>query len=260
MARVNGGLKYATYRDDKCLENPVEELLKASGVDLSDGGGLEEPEQFQDYLSGYKVIVYDGLSPDRLIFRGNSLSDKKLYLLYDADSGHYNVITNIKAALAKKCICNACDALYDKTHTCNKACFLCTATPPCTKGHSKNCDTCNRSFLSEKCSRNHQTLKAKGKLVCQWRQVCRNCNFLVTSGSKHECFKKFCNYCNKKQPSSHLCYMAPLKPSKLSDRFMYVFLDTECTQDLERHEGFSNMYRTLFVLSKYVQSVKLLRI
>jgi hypothetical protein len=31
--------------------------------------------------------------------------------------------------------------------------------------------------------------------------------------------------------------MALLKPSKLSDRFMYVFFDTECTQDLERHEG-----------------------
>jgi hypothetical protein len=111
MARVNGDPKHATYKDGKCLEKPVEGLLKASGVDLSDGGGLEELEQFQDYLSDYKIIVYDGLSPDRLIFSGNSLSEKKLYLLYDADSGHYSVITNIKAAMVKKNICNACDAL-----------------------------------------------------------------------------------------------------------------------------------------------------
>jgi hypothetical protein len=48
MARVNGDPKYATYRDGRCLENPVEELLKASGVDLSDGGSLEELAQFQD--------------------------------------------------------------------------------------------------------------------------------------------------------------------------------------------------------------------
>jgi hypothetical protein len=116
MARVKGDPKYATYRDGKCLERPVEELLKASGVHLSDVRGLEELEQFQDYLSDYKIIVYDGLSPDRLIFSGNSLSDKKLYLLYDADSDHYNVITNIKAAMAKKYICNACDELYDKKH------------------------------------------------------------------------------------------------------------------------------------------------
>jgi hypothetical protein len=31
--------------------------------------------------------------------------------------------------------------------------------------------------------------------------------------------------------------MAPQKPSKLSNRFMYVFFDTECTQDLEKRDG-----------------------
>jgi hypothetical protein len=28
--------------------------------------------------------------------------------------------------------------------------------------------------------------------------------------------------------------VAPLKPSKLSDKYMHVFFDTECTQDLEK--------------------------
>jgi hypothetical protein len=54
-----------------------------------------EAQQFQEYLSDYKIIVYSGLSPD-----GNSDSANKLYLLYDQDSGHYNVITNIKASMA----------------------------------------------------------------------------------------------------------------------------------------------------------------
>ena len=31
--------------------------------------------------------------------------------------------------------------------------------------------------------------------------------------------------------------MASLKLSKLTDRFMYVFFDMECTQDLEKHDG-----------------------
>jgi hypothetical protein len=30
--------------------------------------------------------------------------------------------------------------------------------------------------------------------------------------------------------------VAPLKPSKLSDKDMYVFFDTECTQDLEKRD------------------------
>jgi hypothetical protein len=28
-----------------------------------------------------------------------------------------------------------------------------------------------------------------------------------------------------------------LKPSKLTNQIMYVFFDTECTQDFEKHDG-----------------------
>jgi hypothetical protein len=58
------------------------------------------------------------------MFSGNSLSAKKIYLLYDRDNGHYNVITNLKGAMVKRYICNACDTLYGKTHKCNKVCSL----------------------------------------------------------------------------------------------------------------------------------------
>jgi hypothetical protein len=236
MARLNGDPKYQSYRNSRGMKKPVEELLKASGVNLSKGGGFHELQQFQEYLSDYK-IVYDGLNPDRVMFSGNAVSNKKLYLLYDAKDEHYNVITNLKAAMAKRYTCNACDTLYNITHKCDKVCSLCTCTQPCTKDQKRYCATCNRWFLSDKCFQNHVTLKVKGKLVCQWRQICRNCSYLVTLDNKHECFKKFCKYCYKNQPSGHFCYVAPLKPSKLSDRFLYIFFYTECTQDLEKHDG-----------------------
>jgi hypothetical protein len=51
--------------------------------------------------------------------------------------------------------------------------------------------------------------------------------FTLTGDNKHECFKRFCNYSNKKQISGHFSYVAPLKPRKLTNRFMYVFFDTE---------------------------------
>jgi len=57
MARVNGDRKYALYRQGKCIKKPVEKLLKAFGVDLSNCGGFEELEQFQEYLSDYKIVV-----------------------------------------------------------------------------------------------------------------------------------------------------------------------------------------------------------
>ena len=111
MVRVNGDPMYASYRDGYGLKKPIEELLKASGVDLSNGGYFEELEHFQEYLSDYKIVVFYGFNPDRVMFSGNSLSAKKSYLLYDVNSRHYNMITNIKAAMAKRYICNTCETL-----------------------------------------------------------------------------------------------------------------------------------------------------
>jgi hypothetical protein len=117
MERANRDPKYELYRHGNCWKKPVEDILKASGFDLTNGGGIEDIRQLQEYLSDYKIVVFDGLRSDRVVFSGNSLSAKKLYLLYDSEGGHYNVITNLKAAMAKKTICTGCDILYEKTHT-----------------------------------------------------------------------------------------------------------------------------------------------
>ena len=77
----------------------------------------------------YKIVVFDGINPDRVMFSGNSLSAIKLYLLYDMDSGNYNVIAKLKVAMARKYTCNVCDNLHNNTHNCD----LCIATPLCTK-------------------------------------------------------------------------------------------------------------------------------
>ena len=42
LARVNGDSKYVSYRKGYQLDKRVEDLLKATSVDLSNGGGLEE--------------------------------------------------------------------------------------------------------------------------------------------------------------------------------------------------------------------------
>ena len=53
---------------------------------------------------------------------GNYLSSEKLYLLYNADTKHYSIITNIKA---KKYICNARDTLYNlRTNATKPAPFV----------------------------------------------------------------------------------------------------------------------------------------
>ena len=220
IANVNGDQKYKSYRNGRCLYKHVEDFLKASSVDLSNIGSFEELQQFQEYLSGYKILVFDALSPHRLLFSGNSLRAKELYLLYDPNNVHYNVITNINAAMAKRYICNACDTLKYYTHKCDKAYSLCTATPPCTKDQTNYCSRCNRYFLSEKCFQNNLTLRLKSKLVCQWKHVRRKCSYLAIDDSKQECNKRFCIICNKKQPFGHFCYLVSLTSNKLPDNYM----------------------------------------
>jgi hypothetical protein len=58
------------------MKQPVEDLMKASRVNLSNGGVFDELQKFQEYFSDYKIIVYDGSNPDRVMFNGNSVSAK----------------------------------------------------------------------------------------------------------------------------------------------------------------------------------------
>jgi hypothetical protein len=54
--RVNGDPNYASYRDCKCLRQPVQELLQVSGVDLFNGGGLEELQSFTNIFQITKFL------------------------------------------------------------------------------------------------------------------------------------------------------------------------------------------------------------
>ena len=87
--------------------------------------------------------------------------------------------------MAKMYLFKAGATLYI-SHKCDKDSYLNTATPPYKNDQLKYCIECNMLFLSEICFQNHVTIKLKGKLVCQWRQECRNCSYKVTAYSNHE--------------------------------------------------------------------------
>jgi len=56
MAKVNGDSKYESYRQGWCLKEPVEELLNASGVYLSNGGGLKNFNSFNSTFRTTKLL------------------------------------------------------------------------------------------------------------------------------------------------------------------------------------------------------------
>ena len=146
---------------------------------------------------------------------------------------------------------------YTTIHKCDKVCSLCTATPPCTKDQSKYCCTCNRWFLSEKCFQNHLILKVKGKLVCQWRQVCRNCSYLMTSDLKHECFKKFCTFLIRNNLQAIYATWLHWNLASCQTSICTFSLIRSAHKTLKSVMGLLSMYRTSYVLSRCVLNVKL---
>ena len=76
--------------------------------------------------------------------------------------------------------------------------FPCTAIPRCIKDQTNYCGTYNR-FLSEKWEPFNTQTERQASLS------------VVIANTKHECFMRFCNICNKKQRSGHSCHVAPLK-------------------------------------------------
>ena len=65
------------------------------------------------------------------MFEGQVDSPKKINLLYDDVEQHCHVIVNIKGAMAKKYVRNACkkSCSSEATNLCEKTCIACIARP-----------------------------------------------------------------------------------------------------------------------------------
>jgi hypothetical protein len=57
-----------------------------------------------------KNIVYGGLRCEDIIFDGGHVEsdDETIHLFYDDTTRHYQVITNVTAAMAKRHVCRGC--------------------------------------------------------------------------------------------------------------------------------------------------------
>jgi len=76
--------------------------------------------QFQEHFHEYKIIVYEGLNCDGIMFEGQVQSSKRL-LLYDGVTRQYHVIS-LAGAMAKRYVCQACNkgCRNDVTHKCDQ--------------------------------------------------------------------------------------------------------------------------------------------
>jgi hypothetical protein len=85
-SRVDNDPNYNSYRRGYKIRAEVDRLLEATGVDLSQGGGIPELESFQQYFHDrYKIVVYTGLRSDSITYEGQVNAPKRINLLFDEE-------------------------------------------------------------------------------------------------------------------------------------------------------------------------------
>jgi hypothetical protein len=235
IARVTNDPNYNTYRKGRKIRPVIDKLLKTTGIDLKDGGGIPEVSEFQKRLKGYGIVVYGGLNCEDIDFDRQVKSKIRLNLYYDDLTCQYHVITNVTVAKDKRYVCKACGKGYDKggdvTHKYDQVCSDCMSIPPCACADVRiPCESCNRTFRRLACFNWHKTNKLRGKAVCEQKRNCPKFGLLLTR-KQHECFKMYCENCNACKEVGHLCYKKTLKNElPRSIDVFFVFYDFETTQ------------------------------
>jgi hypothetical protein len=75
IVRLTKHPNYNSYRREFKILREVQHLLQTTGIDLQNGGGVPEIQQFQDHFTDYKIVVYGGLECDEIIFEGQGTSE-----------------------------------------------------------------------------------------------------------------------------------------------------------------------------------------
>jgi len=70
IARVDNDANYKAYCQGRKIRPIVQALLQQTGIDLINGGGISELNNVQEHYWYYKIVVYQGLGCDDIMFEG----------------------------------------------------------------------------------------------------------------------------------------------------------------------------------------------
>ncbi|KAF4517302.1 hypothetical protein B566_EDAN008636 [Ephemera danica] len=236
----NPKLKQDIQDEDFVMQRGAQDLCERAGVDLSQGGGYEELEQFQAVMPpNVQIVVHTDLDGRSIYYRGE-VDDVRHRLHLLLTNNHYDVIRSTVGAFACNYYCEECNTPHSRRdkHKCKEACSYCLKMPPCDKNiDSITCGKCHREFYNQQCYANHSTNKLnKNETVCDIYKKCPKCyrTYKKYPGRPvHTCGEFFCKICKKHCPRDHKCYMQKdrlTKPPSDKD-VLYVYWDSECTQD-----------------------------
>jgi hypothetical protein len=81
IAKITNDPNYASYCKGYKIIPVVQNLLQTTGIDLRNGGGIPELTRFQEHFKDYRIVVYEGLICDQILFDGHVDSPNRINLL-----------------------------------------------------------------------------------------------------------------------------------------------------------------------------------
>ena len=193
---------------------------------------LEAVAKFQAVLPQYQLIVVSAQQLYSIIFRGDVVNERKLYLLLDEK--HYHVIKDMKTITGTAYYCVKCENGFDHDDFSHHRCegLRCGSCQQLNCMDFLNrpdryemigCDLCCREFFGQNCLLNHHTKTAEGQQataltkssVCYSHKKCRLCYKTIIGKTKHSCGKGKCHSCEKNVDLlTHKCFLQPADPQR----------------------------------------------
>ena len=203
-------------------------LHKNSGVPLVKCG-ISEVKLFQSFLKKFdtQIFVYSTASDHKLLYKGPTASER-IYLLFNIQSEHYDLITKITGLFNTPYFCLHCNLPYYKkySHVCKDICPHCYE-PVTSHGVSTGynaaiyCVICHRDFRGFNCYRLHLKKVGRSDSICNIKKRCLDCGKVHVSKEKHKCGRR-CRTCYTiitPGDEAHLCFMQRIKiPEYESDK------------------------------------------
>ena len=217
------------------------DLHEAANVPLGPCG-LNEVALFQQYLTGYQIVVISGDHNNSIIYPPpSSTAHEKPHLTLYLHNNHFDVINRVPGFLGRNYFCSRCLKPYNTTtdHLCAAMCRCCRGFGCEWENDGMVCRECKRLFKNQSCYDRHRTepINSGGRTVCQVIRVCEKCgksmdiNKINPKG--HICGRK-CRTCGvviAREDTDHKCYMQPLEQDEDSSYNHMLFFDFEATQE-----------------------------
>jgi hypothetical protein len=146
IAKATNDPNYNSYRRGYKIRPVVYNLLATTGIDLGQGAGIPEIFRFQEHLGEYKIVVYEGVNCDNIMYEGRLELPMRINLLYEELTRHYHVIGSLTGAMTKQFVCKCCGkgSHIDAAQKCDHSSSDCKANSPCVFSCVRiSCADCN---------------------------------------------------------------------------------------------------------------------